>query len=265
MELKLQTLLKTFSLCALCLTCVSCSNAYFSATKPETGPVVTKSFNLEPFTALVADGYANIELTNGPGKITATGTRKDLKQYFVSISKKVLYVQIPQLAAENTTIKISVPKLNTISVQNYAKVNLENFKTPNLQILAKAQGEFTAHNCQLGVSKIVQNSAGKIDINWIKGDTLVINSNSVGPIYLAGTTKQLVIKLTGQAMLDARYLRAEKAGVFVIDRATAHVLVTKSLGGFAADHSNIYYYKRPLKLTVATRGSGNVLHPAWIH
>ena len=113
--------------------------------------------------------------------------------------------------------------------------------------------------------KFLKLGNGRINIDWIKTDSLIIEGSGSGPVYLAGETDNLVIKLMRKARLHARYLRAQKAHVFTTDNAIAEIFVLDTLGAYAVNNSNIYYYKRPKDITIVTKDTGNVLYPHWVN
>ena len=204
-------------------------------------------YDLPPFKSIVLNGNATVELVNGP---YATDDDKTI------VKNQVLFITFK-------ASKISAPRLKNITVANNSVVNAKNFKTSNLTITAKGNGTVNLEG-KYNINKIYQYGSGRINIDWIDSDNLFIDSNSKGPIYLAGKVNSMVAKLTHNAMFDARYLRTKKASIFTTDTARAYIAVLDTLGAFAVDNSNIYYYKRPHKITVVTKGSGNVLHPDWI-
>jgi hypothetical protein len=222
---------------------------------------ITKTYGLQPFKSIFLDSDTTIELSNGPyAAIIANVNEDDLYNYGFEVKDQVLRIT----AANNTLIKIVTPTLNKITVTSNATVNAKDFKTSGLTIIAKNNGTVNLEG-QLGIDKIQQRGSGRINVSWIDSDQLFIDSDSAGPLCLAGNVTNMEAKLMNHAQLDARYLRTQNASVFTTDSAHADILVLNTLGGFAMDDSSIYYYKRPKNITVVTKESGNVLHPDWIH
>ena len=213
-----------------------------------------------PFKSIVLNGNATIELVNGSYAVMFTGLKKDLH---ITVTNQVLYVAAP-LSANNTIIKVFSPGLKSITVTGNATVNAKDFKTAGLTVTTKDNGTINLDG-QYIINKIYQSGSGRIDINWIDSDNLFVDSSSSGPICLSGTVNSMVAKLTHNAYFDARYLRAQRASVFTTGKAHADILVLNTLGAFAVDDINIFYYKKPHNLTVVTNNSGNVLQPGWIH
>lgn len=220
-------------------------------------PIITQKHKLQPFNSIVLTDNINAEIINGRHAIHMTGPSNALSACQYKIQDKILYVETPS----STTIKskIFAPQLKNITVTKNAVVTAKYFKTKKLTIAAKDHGSINLEGWY-AVDKIYQFSNGRINIRWLDVPKLFIESNSNGPIYLAGATKDFTAVLSHDSQLDARYLRAEKASVFTTDDARADVLAINSLNAFAVDKSNIYYYKRPPHLTVVTKNSGNILH-----
>lgn len=223
-------------------------------------PTITQNHDLSSFKSLIVSGNTNIELINGPYAINVFGTPKDLQGYQEQLLDKTLSIS----ANYNVTIQLSVPELKNITVINNATINAQNFKTNHLTIIAKNNGAIDLKG-RINIDKIYQHSNGRITVDWVSSDQLLVESDSNGPIYLAGRANNLTAKLTNNTQLDARYLRTKEATIFTTDKARADVLVLDTLKAFAVNKSNICYYKRPKHLTVVTKNAGNVLHPDWIH
>ena len=228
----------------------------------DSSPIITQKHKLQPFNSIILAGNINAEIINGRYALHMTGPSNTLSACQYKIQDKILYVE----TSNDATIKskIFTPQLKNITVTKNAVVTAKYFKTKKLTIAAKDHGSINLEGWY-AVDKIYQFSNGRINIRWLDVAKLFIESNSNGPIYLAGITKDFTAVLSDDSQLDARYLRTQKASVFTTDNARADVLAVNSLNAFAVDKSNIYYYKRPLHLTVVTKNSGNVLHPNWIH
>ena len=224
-----------------------------------TTKLITQKHSLNRFKSVILSGNTTVELVNGQYATNITGSGKDLYSCHTDIRDQVLYIN----AKSSVAIKLIVPGLKNITVTDNATLNAKDFITNNLTIIAKNNGTINLEG-QFNIDKIYQRGNGRINITWVSSNKLFIDSNSGGPIYLAGIANNIVAKLTHNAQLDVRYLRTQKASVFTTDKAKADILVLDTLEAFAVDNSNIYYYKRPHYLTVVTRNSGNVLHPDWI-
>ena len=207
-----------------------------------------------PFKSIEVSGNTAVELVNGP--YSANNNNR------ITVTDQVLHVAAPS-STNNSIVKVFAPGLKSITVIGSATVNAKDFKTTGLTVTAKGSGTVNLEGHYV-IDKIYQSGNGRINIGWIDSDNLFVDSRSGGPVCLSGTVNSMVAKLTNNAYFDARYLRVQRASVFTTDKAHADIVVLDTLGAFAIDNSNIFYYKRPHNLTIATNNSGNVLQPDWI-
>lgn len=225
--------------------------------------VQNRDCDLEPFGSLVLTGNTRVELTNGSYTIKIIAPKAAKYNYYNNLVDKVLYVNGDDGGDSRNVIKISAPSLSNITVTDNVILTAKNFKTSGLTIVAKNQGAINLQG-QLKLDRLSQLGRGEITISWVDSEELCLDSSGDGPIYLAGAVDKMTIKLMQEAKLNVRYLRAKKAAVFTTDSAVAHVLVVNDLDAFAINKSDIYYYKRPKKLTVVTKDSANILQTAWM-
>lgn len=228
------------------------------------GCPITKTCHLTNIDSVVISGSAQVELVNGANELTITGTPEDIAISTANLQCHTLYLGTPVTCATGLRFKLAVPCLRKITVEQHASVTSNNFSSPNLTIKTKDYGAIKLEG-NLGVDNIIQRGAGKIELTWINTNKLMIDSTDIGPVYLAGSANDTLIKATNCAHVDARYLRCKKLIAITANNAEAYVLPLKSFSAYAIDKSNIYYYKRPHKITILTKDSGNVLKPGWIH
>lgn len=223
---------------------------------------ITQKYNLQSFKSIALSGNTTVKLVNGSYAVCITDLEENLSKYQINVTNQTLHITAPK-TINTTTIEVYAPKLKNLIVAGNVTVSAKGFKTSGLTVTTKGNGTVNLDG-QYIIDKVYQRGNGRINISWINSDNLFVDSDSSGPIYLAGTANNMVIKLMNNAELDARYLRTQKASVFTTDNARADILVLDTLGAFAVDNSNIFYYKRPHNLTVVTKESGNVLHPDWL-
>lgn len=218
--------------------------------------VVSNHLDLAPFTSIVIGGDVRAELVNGSPGIDVKRQQEHDYGCPYSVINHVLYIDN---LSYDTKVKISAPELKKIIVIDHATLSANNFKTGRLNITAKGYGVIELKG-KYDLGKIRQFGYGKIYASWVNSQSLSIESDAGGPIYLAGRADNLIVKITKDALLYASFLRAKKAYVFATDQASAEILALDTLGAFAVDRSSVHYYKRPKELTVVTRNSGRVLY-----
>jgi len=226
--------------------------------------IITKNYLLQPFKSIVVEGNPTVTLVNGPYGIKITGPREDLDNYKLSVVGQTLHIVTLSPSASSVFIKVTTHNLKNLTVTDDATVNAKNFKTRGLTIVARDNGAINLEG-RYKIDRISQHGNGRINIAWVDSCRLFVDSNSAGPIYLAGTAEGMGVKLAGNALLEARYLYTKIASVSTENRARADILAINKLKASAIDKSNICYYKRPHYLTVITKGSGNVLYLGQTH
>jgi len=226
--------------------------------------ITTKCCRLAQFKSIVVKDGASVELVNGSPAIEISGIRADKYDCQSFVVNNILYVSNNiKDKAPNVVMKVTAPDLKNITVMDRATINAEKFKGNNLVVTAKGKGDINLEG-QINVKNIFQLGSGRINIDWVDSVALRVDGSGSGPICLAGRVDNMIVKLVKSSNLNARYLRARNASVFTVDKSTAEVTAIESLGAFAVDHSSIYYYKTPDKITVVTRDSGNVLQLGWM-
>lgn len=235
-----------------------CSCGCFDKTKNRniSSKITTKYCKLQPFRSIVVAGNTQVKLISGVNTIKIKGVGADEYDCQSGVKDNVLYVN--SFEDNFTVVEISAKELNSITVIDRAEVNAKKIKSYGLVVIAKDHGTINLEG-YLDIRKILQFGAGRINIGWLKSKQLSLIGSASGPVYLAGTVGKMVIKLTNDAALNARFLLAKKATVITTDDAHAEVMVLDDLNGFAIDRASIYYYKRPKHLNVVTRNMGNVL------
>lgn len=224
--------------------------------------ITTSHYSLDSFDSITISGNVDVVLASGPYAIDITGARVDRYDQQISVVNKELYVTMDSGDAPRVVAKITAPEFRKIAVAGNATVSGNKFKTNKLVIIAKGQANINFTG-KYNIEKIFQFGHGRIDISWIDSDKFLFEGSGNGTIFLAGVVDEMVVKLAEEAKLDARYLRARKATIITTDTARSDILPLDALDAFAADKSNIYYYKKPKYLKIVTKDSGNVLRPVW--
>lgn len=223
--------------------------------------ITTKHCDLSPFKSIVLKGNATVTLVNGSPAIDITGIRAQTDKYNcqTSVVDQILYVNVGDDKAPGAIVKLKVPELKNIMVADNVALEACNFKTGKFVITTSGYATINFSG-KYDISRIFQLGRGKIKIDWIDSDSLLISGSDSGTIILAGTVNNLTVKLIKNSKLNARYLRAEKSSVVATDTAQAKIKALTTLDAFAVNKSSVYYYgKRPANLTIVTRDFANVL------
>ncbi len=181
----------------------------------------------------------------------------------VSVRDGTLYLQADEPNPSTPTIvKVGVAKLNQLMVDNGASVSSKKFTSPSLSIDANTSGNIELLGI-ITLDRLLTSGSGTIHIQWVDSSRLRIDGSKNSKIQLAGVAGAVEMRLRDDSLFQGQYLRIDQAFVQTKDFSAAKLAVNNSLRAFAYDHSNIYYYKRPVELTEFTAGAGNILQLGW--
>lgn len=179
----------------------------------------------------------------------------------VNVSENTLYLKADE-SAKSTSAKVEVAELNHLIVDGGAAVSSSHLNTTSLSIDANTSGPIDLMG-MVNLDRILSSGSGDIHIQWVNSSRLRIDGSSKSKFTLAGVAGSVELRLKDESQFEGQYLRIDDIFVQTRDYSTAKLLVNNSLRGFAYDHSNIYYYKRPSEITEYTSGSGNILQLQW--
>ncbi len=226
--------------------------------------ITNKHCELSAFNSALISGNAKVEIARGSYGIDITGIQKNNYSCPKISANQLIYSDKDNNKNINAIVRITAPELKNIIVADNATVSVRNLNANNLTVVVKNNGAINFEGQQFNISKISQSGGGKINIDWVNTNSLIVEGDGSGSIYLAGQANNLLVRLTQNARLFARYLRTQKTQAFTTDRALAELFALDTLSAYAIDKSNIYYYKRPKNLTIVTRDWGNVLYHHWV-
>jgi hypothetical protein len=217
--------------------------------------VVNKYYLLPYFNSIEIAGDAQVILAQGAPSISING-------YSVKVAKLKSNVTDHTLSISNAdptmTITINAPSLNKITIAGHTRLFAQNYQSNQLNIFA-----FDDSSAQLrgtyNIEEIVSQTTGTISVAWLESLKTKISASS-GTVLVAGKTNNLEAALSSSAYLNAKYLRAENVKVLAKSHAHADVWSKQSLNAYAKDQSSIYYFRRPIDLTVVSQNQGNVFY-----
>lgn len=179
----------------------------------------------------------------------------------MNVSENTLYLKADE-SAQMTSAKVNIGELNHLIVDGQAAVSSSHINSTSLSIDANSSGSIALMG-MVNLDRILSSGSGDIHIQWVNSSRLRIDGSSKSKFTLAGVASTVELRLKDESLFEGQYLRIDDVFVQTRDYATAKLLVNNSLRGFAYDHSNIYYYKRPSEITEYTSGSGNILQLQW--
>jgi hypothetical protein len=179
----------------------------------------------------------------------------------VNVKENTLYLKADE-SSQNTSAIVKVSQLHQLIVDEGASVVSNRLNTTSLSIDANTSGAIDLMG-MINLDRILSSGTGTIHIQWVDSPRLRIDGTDKSKITLAGVAGSVELRLKDQSQFEGQYLRIDDIFAQTRDYSTAKLMVNNSLRGFAYDHSNIYYYKRPAEITEYTSGSGNILQLQW--
>ncbi len=220
-------------------------------TKLDPYQVITTTFTPTPFNSIFVQGTMHVVIKgNQPYPwVKVTGPRYALQ--YITITN--VNGQLTILGVHNTfgtprnlpvDIEIDTSDIQNLTLQGNGTYIISNIGEQGLNLNLKGNGSY---NLTGNIVLYQLNVAGNSHLNlyWINTNNLVVHAGGGAKINLAGVATNLEATLSGDAVLDAKYLRSQEAYVKTRDYSCAWVYVSQSLSAFAKDYSDIYYYPDP--------------------
>lgn len=179
----------------------------------------------------------------------------------INVSEDTLYLKADE-SAKMTSATVAVSQLNHLIVDGAATVSSNHLNSNSLSIDANTSGSIDLMG-MVNLDRILSTGSGDIHIQWVDSSRLRIDGSNKSKFHLAGVAGTVELRLKDESQFEGQYLRIDDIFIQTRDYSVAKLLVNNSLRGFAYDHSNIYYYKRPAEMTEYTSGSGNILQLQW--
>lgn len=222
---------------------------------------------LASFSAFAAQptGYSKLYVTGSLSVKLVQNNKTNNASYFLrnnvsfSVRDHALHLSA---SGQPHSITLNVSELQSINAAEHASINSDGFKSIKpLSVTATGNSSINL-NGHLNVKDVTQKGGSKINLSWLKSDTLNINAQGNGNINLAGTTNSLHANINS-GTLDGQYLRAKTVFIQTHNTASAKVLAIDNLRAYAKDQSNIYYYKHPKSITQEATRHANILQLKW--
>ncbi len=219
------------------------------------------AFSLRPFNAIKTRGMVKIRLYHAAHN-SISMSRRTRKLSIVNIRHHTLYIMGPAGMWRPVKIRIGIASLKRLSTHDSSIIEGKKLSSRGLIITAYDNSRIRLSG-KLTITSIKALDQSQVYCRWISSRELKTYSIGSGAIRLAGSVDKLRSRLFGQSHLVARYLRTKYAWIRTHNHASASITPVIALRAFAADHSNIYYYKYPRRLTRDSTEEGNILQLAW--
>lgn len=158
-------------------------------------------------------------------------------------------------------VTVHLYRLHQLIAKDHTQVFVKPLKTQHFNLIARNHARVRLAGL-IPLNHLTTSGHANVTFEWVNSKHLTVNMNDQSQATLAGRVKTLHAALSGNSNLTAQYLRSNQAWVQTTDAAQAKVLAIKSLQAYAANHSNIYYYKTPKLINRSNGQSGNILQLA---
>jgi len=188
------------------------------------GPVVTRSFDLADFNAIVINGHADLEFaqTNGTFGVSVKASEEVFRHLDYHVENGTLYldtVDKVNIRADEFDIYISAPTLTSLVVNGAADAKIRSLnQTEKLDVEVNGAGDFELKNIAVPQLGIEINGAGDLECEGLNVGKLSIDVNGAGDVELAGKAESCILHVSGAGDIDARKLecsdiQTSKAGL----------------------------------------------------
>lgn len=188
------------------------------------GPVVTKSFDLTNFNAIVINGHADLEFaqTNGTFGVSVKANEEVFQHLDYHVENGTLYldaVNKVNIRADEFDVYINAPTLTSLVVNGAADAKILSLnQTEKLDVEVNGAGDFELKYVTVPELCVEINGAGDLECEGLNVGKLSIDVNGAGDVELAGKAENCQLHVSGAGAIDARRLecsdiQTSKAGL----------------------------------------------------
>lgn len=216
---------------------------------------------------IIASGYFDLRIVHD-GKKSWVKTKSYAESPIdVTVNKGVLFVKASVERylqyRQHPVVIVSLPgKLKTLEVGGPANVVTEGRDNAPENLVVNGYGSVSLHNVG-AIHSVKQVGNSVIHVDGVLTPQLNATLTGFGKTVLQGKTKHLVVRLSGDASLNARQLAAQSVLVQAKHRSVAHVFPIDSLSAFSSQLAKIFYYKHVNDKTGYSIDSASVLQMKW--
>ncbi len=233
--------MKNIIFVALTIFIVTFTNGQSKEKLKGTGPQITRTFNLDPFTTVECSMSAQVEITQGSTqKVTIEGQANILDQISTEVKDNKWRIKLPKnmwADYDEVKIKITVPELVGIGLSGSGSMTTTNtIKSDDFQIGLSGSGRIEA----------------SVDAQYID-----CGLSGSGNVYLKGKAKELNIGTSGSGDIRAMDCPVEKVKIGISGSGDCEVNVSSALEAGIAGSGNVRY-KGNAKIKSSISGSGSI-------
>lgn len=207
------------ALCALAL--ISCTwnvhigNGKNGKTITCKGPVVTRTFALADFNAILINGHADLEFTQTDGTfgVSVTANEEVFQHLNYRVENGTLILETidkVNIRADEYDICISAPALTSIEVNGATDTKIAALNQPgNLEMEINGAGDMELKNITVPELSVEINGAADLECKGLNVGKLSIAVNGAGDVELSGKAQSCTLNVSGAGDIDARQLDCE--------------------------------------------------------
>lgn len=214
------------------------------------GPIVTQTFELDPFDEIASETVIDIEVVQGnTQKVIAEGNENMMSFIELKVINNKLYVDLRHGSYNHFELKVyvTIPTLKEVELESTGNVYLGEFKNlESLKLYSTSTGNIDAD----GVFEIEDNlnvksnSTGNIHIS-INCDNVDVEANSTGNVTIKGNCNTQNIDLDGTGNYNGFDLYSKECTVTTNGTGDAKVYVSDILDAKIRSVGSIYYKGDP--------------------
>jgi len=168
----------------------------------------------------------------------------------------VQYLSLDGMHQMDVSIQGSL--LEYLYLNHASHITLRDVSTPYLLGWIK-NSDHIALQGQMALRELDVAQSHEVSVYWINSPLLSVYVKDAQGILLGGIAKVFNATASGNANLDARYLRANRVFIKTTDKAKATVVGLDVLNAMATQQSIIYYYAQPKLLSRSYWNQGTIL------
>lgn len=207
------------------------------------GNVITKTLEIQPFTALQIGGIFDVYITQGSVESVKIEADDNLIDY-------VKVENIKDALVLNSECEVNIKQPYTMKIH----VTVKDLK----EITVNGIGDVQTEGSIRGNKLVVEDSGvGDVKLN-LEYDALELNYSAVGNIMMSGNVKNAMIDYSGVGDMNAFELKVQNLELDHTGVGDTEVFASESLDIEFAGVGDVYYKGSPTNKTIEKNGIGEV-------
>jgi len=251
-----------FTIILVSLSMTSCFHP-FPLMISGSGPIVTQTFDLEPFDEIASETVIDIEVVQGETQeVTVEGNENMMNFIELKVIDHKLHVDLVNGSYNHFELKvyITIPTINEIELESTGNVFLSEFTNlESLNLYLRSTGNISFE----GITEIENNlnirssSTGNVFID-MNCDEVDVRATSTGNVTIKGSCNTQQVDLDGTGNYNAFDLFSKECTVTTNGTGDAKVNVSDILNAKIRSIGSIYYKGDP-KVNVQDSSIGSLI------